>query len=103
SYGGPFQRFEENTLSFVDYDGLKLELVATGTDRRKPWEGGPVPPEKAIRGFYGVTLSEEGYERTAWLLKDILGFKPTKEENNRFRYEARSEPGGIVDVICSPD
>jgi catechol 2,3-dioxygenase-like lactoylglutathione lyase family enzyme len=103
-YDGPFQRFEENVVSFVDYDGLRLELVVTGFDRRKPWEEGPVPPEKAIRGFYGVTLSEEGYERTAWLLNDKFGFKQSKQENNRFRYEARaSEPGGIVDVICSPD
>jgi len=103
AFDGPITRFDQKVISFHDYDGLKLELVEDGTDRRKPWEEGPVPSEKMIRGFHGVTLSEEGYERTAWLLKDILGFKPTKEENNRFRYEARSEPGSIVDVLCTPD
>jgi len=103
-FDSPTIRFDKRVLSFVDYDGLKLELVEDGSDERKPWEEAPVPPEKAIRGFYGVTLSEEGYERTAWLLKDILGFKAPLEENNRFRYEARnSEPGGVVDVLCSPD
>jgi len=104
AFDGPITRFDQRIISFHDYDGLRLELVEDGTDRRKPWEEASVAPEKAIRGFHGVTLSEEGYERTAWLLKDILGFKPTKEENNRFRYEAReSEPGSIVDVLCTPD
>ena len=97
------QRFDERALSFVDYDGLKLELVENGNDSRSPWDEGPVPSEKAIRGFYGVTLSEEGYERTAWLLKEIFGFESTKSENNRFRYEAgKSEPGDIVDILCIP-
>ena len=100
----PTQRFDERLLSFWDYDGLKLELVENGKDRRSPWDEGPVPSEKAIRGFYGVTLSEEGYERTAWLLNEIFGFESTKNENNRFRYEARkSEQGDIVDVLCTPD
>jgi len=100
----PTKRFDERVLSFVDYDGLKLELVENGKDRRSPWDEGRVPSEKAIRGFYGVTLSEEGYERTAWLLNEIFGFESTKNENNRFRYEARkSEQGDIVDVLCTPD
>lgn len=102
-FDGPTLRFNHSVVSFVDPDGLKLELVANGNDNRKPWEYGPVPPEKAIRGFHGVTLSEEGYERTAMLLKDTLGFKPTISEKNRFRYVARdSEAGGIVDIICTP-
>ncbi|HXY83038.1 MAG TPA: VOC family protein, partial [Candidatus Saccharimonadales bacterium] len=76
AFDGPTTRFDQRMISFADYDGLKLELVEDGMDRRKPWEEGSVAPEKAIRGFHGVTLSEEGYEKTAWLLKDIFGFKP---------------------------
>jgi len=103
-FDSPTTRFDKRVLAFADHDGLKLELVEDGSDRRKPWEDALVPEEKAIRGFYGVTLSEEGYERTAWLLKDIMGFESTEHENNRFRYEARkSGSGGIVDVLCSPD
>jgi len=100
----PIERFGKRTLSFIDYDGLKLELVEDGGDGRDPYDEGPVPRDKAIRGFYGVTLSEEGYERTAWLLEEILEFKLTEEEGNRFRFEPRtSESGGIVDLLCSPD
>jgi glyoxalase family protein len=99
----PISRFDERLLSFTDPDGLRLELVENGSDRREPWKDGPVPPEKAIRGFHGVTLTEEGYERTASLLEGTLGFKHTKEGNNRFRFETGSGgSAGIVDVVCSP-
>jgi catechol 2,3-dioxygenase-like lactoylglutathione lyase family enzyme len=100
----PIQRFAQKVLPFVDCDGLRLELVESADDRRTPWDGAPVPADKAVRGFYGVTLSEEGYDKTAWLLNDILGFKPTKQESNRYRYEVPdSAMGGIVDVLCAPD
>jgi glyoxalase family protein len=103
-FEGPSVRFDEKVVSLADYDGLKLELVGNSADMRKPWEKGPVPPEMAIRGFYSVTLSEEGYERTAWLLENTFRFKSTMHENNRFRYEAQeSGPGGIVDILCTPD
>ena len=104
SFETPIHRFEHRIMQFEDHDGLKLELVENAGDERTPWDKSPVPSGNAIRGFYGVTLSEEGYEKTAWFLRDILGFKPTRQEDNRFRYEAsESNAGGIVDVLCLPD
>jgi hypothetical protein len=42
---------------------LELELVAhKSADDRIVWKEGPIPIHNAIRGFYSVTLSEEGYE-----------------------------------------
>jgi glyoxalase family protein len=59
-----------------------------------------------------VTLSEEGYERTASVLTDELGFIPTRHNGSRFRYEIHIKKsvrqGGdvnganIVDVLCVP-
>ena len=65
-----------------------------------------------------MTLSEEGYERTASVLTDELGFVPTSQDGSRFRYEIpttssssspqqKEEEGNvrganIVDVICLP-
>jgi glyoxalase family protein len=72
------------------------------------WKDGPIPIEHAIRGFYSVTLSEEGYERTASVLTEQLGFHLTREEGSRFRYEITDKAtntnggGSIVDVICLP-
>ena len=114
-FRGPDNRFEnEQVISFNDPDGLELELVAhkSSMEREtKVWKEGPIPVEHAIRGFYSVTLSERGYEYTASVLTDELGFVPTHKDGSRFRYEIPSrESGGkedidgasIVDVMCLP-
>src|SRR5215469_13928442 len=68
-------RFGERVLGFSDPDGLALELIATTRSGGQLPASGPVPAEAAIRGFHGVTLSEEGYENTAKLLTDVMGFR----------------------------
>ncbi|MFH5800630.1 ring-cleaving dioxygenase [Haladaptatus sp. CMAA 1911] len=105
-YSGPTDRFGERVIEFSDPDGLRLELVshreATEIDA---WRDGPVPTEYAIRGFYGVTLAVEGYERTASLLEGTMGYEFVGEENGqRFRYRATgSNPGAVLDLRCVPD
>jgi glyoxalase family protein len=114
-FQGPDNRFEnEQVISFNDPDGLELELVAhkSSMEREtKVWKEGPIPVEHAIRGFYSVTLSERGYEYTASVLTDELGFVPTHKDGSRFRYEipSRASAGkedidgaSIVDVMCLP-
>ncbi len=105
SFEAPLARFEEEVLAFHDPDGLALELVAhAGADAQPPRAGGPVPEAQAIRGLYGVALAEEGYERTASLLSEILGFRLVRESGSRFRYRAGQEPeGSVVDVLCLPN
>ncbi len=123
-FHGPYKRFDdEQVITLYDPDGLELELVAhkSAQDRSdNVWKQGPIPIEHAIRGFYSVTLSEEGYERTASVLTDELGFIPTRQDGSRFRYEilttttaasavtqggeeeARGGRANIVDVLCIP-
>jgi glyoxalase family protein len=123
-FHGPSRRFkDEQVLSLHDPDGLELEIIAhrSADDRRANiWKEGPISTEHAVRGFHSVTLSEEGYERTASVLTNELGFVPTRQDVSRFRYEiatganssssARVDTaeeglqGGakIVDVLCLP-
>jgi glyoxalase family protein len=122
-FSGPYKRFgNEQVITFHDPDGLVLELVAhsSAEDRTANiWKEGPIPIEHAVRGFYSVTLSEEGYERTASILTTELGFVPTLQDGSRFRYEipgivsSFSPPpstqekeyargANIVDVLCLP-
>ncbi|MEP6539517.1 MAG: ring-cleaving dioxygenase [Bryobacteraceae bacterium] len=87
-------RFDEEVLTLRDPDGLQLELVGSldGADG------------DAIGKIHSATISEEGYERTAQLLTDTMGFRLTNEHGNRFRYEiAEGGPGATVDVLCTPD
>jgi glyoxalase family protein len=97
--------FDESMLFFTDPDGLQLELVATpNANPDRAWDRGAVPMDYAIRGFHHVTLSENGYERTASLLTKTLGFKRVQEKGARFRYAASDGlPGTMVDLICAPE
>lgn len=102
-------RFGEPVLAFVDPDGMQLELVGAiepTEPKGQAWSGGPVEEAYAVRGFHSVTLAEEGYETTAKLLTDVMGFSSLGAEQNRFRYRAGGADGGpgtLVDVVCVPD
>jgi glyoxalase family protein len=99
----PQLRFEvEMFIYFEDVHGLGLELVFNKKDLRPGFSYGQIPMEHSVRGFYGVELSEEGYERTAGLL-EIMDHKPILEKGNRFRYSASNLPGDFIDVVCSPE
>ncbi|HEU5120750.1 MAG TPA: ring-cleaving dioxygenase [Candidatus Nitrosocosmicus sp.] len=132
SYTGPTKRFndddkgDEQVITLYDPDGMELELVAHKVaEERKGhvWKKGPIPEEYATRGFYSATLSLEGYERTADLLTENMGFLNTKREGNRFRFEIKDKEKIIddfysnkekreldllnspstVDLVCLPD
>ena len=102
---GPHNRFDEEVLGFADHDGLSLELVAhRDAALRGGWGGGSVPDEHAIRGFFGVSLSEEGYQSTAELLNRDMGFSEGSASGSRFRYEiGEGASKAHVDVLCQPD
>ena len=102
---GPTTRFNEQVISFLDPHGLSLELVAhQGAESRSAWKQGPIPEAYAIRGFSGITLAETRHEPTATMLTDMLGFRLSQQEGNRFRYEGGAgDSVARVDVLSAPD
>lgn len=100
----PQSRFDDELiLYFEDYDGLGLELVANNRDERVGFTYGNIPAEYAIKGFYGIALSEEEYERTSALLISEMNHSLRGEKGNRFRFSATGKPGDFVDVLLCPD
>ena len=96
----PSQRFDDTVISFADPEGMRLELIASATEGRSPWEDGPVPAEHAVRGFHHVTLSGRDPERTTELMTGTLGFRQVEEGDGRYRFEAGDGgPGNVVDVV----
>jgi glyoxalase family protein len=82
---------------------MRLEIIGVMEISEQPWSAGPVPAAHAIRGFHGVTISEEGYENTAKLLTSAMGFHASGTDDNRFRYRAAGDGfASIVDLICVP-
>mgnify|MGYP000103173094 FL=1 len=98
----PRERFGETVIPFRDPDGLPLELVGVADAPAGDPPAGSVPPERAIRGFYGVTLSLEDTESTVRLLEE-MGYEATDEEGERTRYEAPVDLGAVVDLVAEPD
>ena len=99
----PFERNGRAGLAFEDPEGQRLELVddsgGGGQEGGTPWEGRPVPAEHGIRGLDGVTLTVERLEPTAWLLTEVLGFRPAGEGRPADGSAARAQlyecgPGG---------
>ena len=143
SFVGPSKRFSDEFVSFHDPDGLMLELISPSStsyshdsqgqrdQQQQPllqqtdndiWKESPISKEHAIRGFHSATLSEEGYERTASLLADTMGFKLVAKDNkeDRFRFEiveknnnnqegcsgsteSSTSIGSFVDIVCQPE
>lgn len=93
-------RFGDPVLRFADPDGLRLELIGrdVSTPKHAP-RTSLIPPEHSIRGFFGVTLCEAGFEGTASVLTR-MGFSPTAQEGNRYRFSAPgSALGSQIDIL----
>jgi glyoxalase family protein len=96
----PYRRFDEEVITFYNPDGLKLELVAhADAIERSGWPEGPISEEYAIRGFYGISVSERASDPTTNILTKTLGFSLTMEAGDRMRFECgKGGYGSILDL-----
>jgi glyoxalase family protein len=98
------KRFDEEVVSFADPDGMRLELVghAGARESRAP-RTSLIPEEHSIRGFFGVTLCEGGFEKTTAVL-GTMGFHKIAEIVNRYRFAADGHAlGNHIDLLVEPD
>jgi len=99
----PQDRLNEGFIYLEDGDGLGIELIANNKDDRPGFSYGNVDETHSIKGFHSVTLSEDGYEKTAGLLSTYMEHQKIAEQGNRFRYSASGKIGDLVDVVCEPN
>jgi glyoxalase family protein len=67
---------DEGTVAFVDFEGLRHELVAVAVEDAPLVASTPdIPAEHALQGFQGVRAYAGAPERSARLL-EALGFRP---------------------------
>jgi len=90
-----------DAVPFRDPDGLPLELVARADAPAGDPPAGPVPDDRAIRGFFGVTLSLASAGPTATLLQE-MGYREVERERGRRRYETDGDLGYVVDLLEDP-
>lgn len=97
------ERFGDPVLSFGDPDGMRVEIVGSNAAADvRPSRVAGIAAEHAIRGFYGVTLCEAGFELTARLL-ETMGFHQEGRDKNRIRFVSeRPALGSHIDVLVQP-
>ena len=99
------ERFGEESLSFQDPDGLKLDLIVpVADDNRTGWETNDVKRDVATKGFHNITLTVKNVTPTASILTDIFGYKLLKQEGNRYRFITDAiKNAAIVDILEAPN
>jgi glyoxalase family protein len=104
-YNKPAEKFGEKYLTFLDPDGLKLELIESKTpDTRKAWETNEINSNVGLKGFHNITLTLNNTKATATILTEVFGYKLIEQEVNRFRFAtAVVESAAIVDLVELPD
>jgi glyoxalase family protein len=96
-------RFGEDTLAFHDPDGIPVEIVAVAGDGRTGWDQSEVPAAYALRGFRTAELTFVRTEDTERLLREEMGYRLVRREDNRSRFEiGRGGSGTFIDVIADP-
>ncbi len=95
--------FNDSGLQFEDPDGMIIALIEDAAPASHIWTEGGVPAEAALRGFHSVTLSLDGYERTAQLLTEQMGLRLEKSDGPRYRYlVGEGGAGRTLDIVCRP-
>ncbi len=96
--------FGRPVLHFRDPSGLRLAITGNEEDRRRPWTGGGIDAEQAIRGFFAVTLAVAEAEPTFNFLRQEFGFSEVGAEGRVTRFAAQGGgPGQLVDIRYEPD
>ncbi|MCF3110034.1 ring-cleaving dioxygenase [Niabella sp. CC-SYL272] len=93
--------FGEPQLVFNDPDGLQLSLIApAAADNRVPWTTDAVSADVATRGFHNTTLTLKQAAPTAKVLTDLLGYRQTVQEGNRYRFVNENiDTANYIDII----
>lgn len=103
-YNKPAEKFGEQYLTFLDPDGLKLELIESKTaDNRNAWETDEIKKENALKGFHNITLTLQNVIPTARILTEVFGYQLEETLVNRYRYRTSAvENAAIVDLVELP-
>lgn len=103
TYNKPAEKFGERYLTFLDPDGLKLELTEVAGDPRTPWTTPEVGADVATRGFHHITLTLSDVQATAAVLTDVFGYQLVAQHVNRFRYATDAlGTANSVELVAAP-
>ena len=92
-------RFGDEVLTLADPHGLRVALVASASAERRPftpWEQGPVPVERQIRGLDAARLWLRELAPTEELLAEPMGMRRLGEERGWIRWGLAEDQEGAA-------
>jgi glyoxalase family protein len=95
------KRFGIEYISFLDPDGMKIELFPDETADSIPgWTVGDVPAEHALRKFYGITMDSRAMGSSLNLLQDVMGLSLIGQEGKYTRLQVgETESAAWIDIL----
>lgn len=97
------ERFGEKRLRFLGPDGDGFALAEVAGDPRAAFADGPVPADRGIHGFRGVTMQLRDDGATTALLS-LMGYHETGRHGDLTRFALANGNGAdIIDLETRPD
>lgn len=102
NHTGIKEQFGKKTLSFVDFDDQKYQLISDESNKGEgfstPWQNGPIPLEFAITGLGPVFVRIANFDYFKEVMEKVLLFKETAQEESFHLFEV-GEGGNGASVI----
>jgi glyoxalase family protein len=97
------ERFGTPRLEFAHPCGIPYTMVGVDADERRPYDGGDVPGEHAIRGAFGTTTSVREPEPMDFFLREGMNAELVTSEGPHHQYRIGGTGGNILELVEEPD
>ncbi|MGE7919595.1 ring-cleaving dioxygenase [Viridibacillus sp. NPDC093762] len=103
AHTGIIEQFGKKTLSFVDFDDQRYQLISDenneGVASGTPWQDGPVPLEYAITGLGPVFIRIANFDYFKEMMEKALAFKEIAQEGSFHLFEVGEGGNGAQVVV----
>lgn len=102
-HSGIKEQFGKKTLSFVDFDDQKYQLISDetniGVEPGIPWQNGPVPTEYAITGLGPIFVRIADFDYFKEMMEKVLMFREIDKEGSFHLFEVGEGGNGAQVVV----
>ncbi|MFE6168147.1 ring-cleaving dioxygenase [Viridibacillus arvi] len=103
AHTGIIEKFGKKTLSFVDFDDQRYQLISDenneGVASGTPWQDGPVPLEYAITGLGPIFIRIANFDYFKEMMEKALAFKEIAQEGSFHLFEVGEGGNGAQVVV----
>lgn len=102
-HSGIQEQFGKKTLSFVDFDDQKYQLISDehneGVESGTPWQKGPIPLEYAITGLGPIFIRIAEFDYLKQVLERVMEFKEIATDGAFHLFEGKAGGNGAQIIV----